>query len=198
MIIGITGMIASGKTTVSRMLEACGARVIDADKLARLCMDKEGESYGPVLDAFGPQILDEEGQIDRKALGDRVFSSPEDRRRLESLTHPCILGKIKEELGKAELKKVTILEASLLVEAGLVSWVDRLWITQASEKTRLSRLMARSQLSEKEALLRMRAQKEGADKEALADRIIDTEMPIRELRRRVEGLYDHLLDRADK
>ncbi len=157
-VIGLTGAIASGKSSVSEILAESGLNIVDADKIARACTKKGGGAYEAVRDHFGESFLLENGELDRKKLGRYVFGCPSELQKLNELTHPAIIREIKTALCRGE--GMAVLDAPLLLEAGLASLCDEVWIVTADPALRLSRLMERDALSKEEAEARMAAQGE--------------------------------------
>jgi dephospho-CoA kinase len=174
-VIGLTGGIASGKSTVARILEECGAAVIDADQLAREVVAPGTPAHGAIVAEFGTAILKPDRTVDRKALGRIVFADPDARRRLEGITHPAIRRRAEEKL--AELRRagtpVVIYMAALLIEANAASRVDEIWVVYADRETQLSRLMARDGIGRDEALQRLAAQMPMDEKKEYGTVVID-------------------------
>jgi len=176
LLVGLTGGIGTGKSTVAAMLAARGAVVIDADRLAREVVEPGEPTLARIVQEFGPEVLGPDGRLDRKALGALVFADPARRRRLEALTHPPIRARLDarlEALARAGFRGVVVVDAPLLVESGLHRAMDRLVVVTADEATQLARLMARDGLDRAEALRRIRSQMPLAAKARLADHVID-------------------------
>ena len=172
-VIGLTGNIATGKSVVRQMLQHLGAYTIDADGLSNQAMQPGAPAYRPVVQKFGAFILDDEKRINRKALGQLVFSNPAALEQLESIVHP-IVRKAVDTLVKRSKQRVVVIEAIKLTEGELGEWVDAVWVVDASPKTQLTRLMTKRKLSEDEANMRMKAQNPQSDKLAVADVVIKT------------------------
>jgi dephospho-CoA kinase len=196
-IIGLTGGIGSGKSTVSRFLAELGAAVVDLDKVGHEILKSGGPAYGEVVSAFGKEILGLDGEIDRSKLGAIVFKDPKELRRLTDITHPAIdrivAGKL--ESFRARGIKVAVLEAAAMMESGKTSQVDEVWVTIAPEEVRLRRIMGRGGLSECEAGARIRAQLSNTERNQRADVIIDTDCTLDELKGRVKLEWDKLQER---
>ena len=158
-VIGLTGYIASGKSTVSDHLRDLGMEVIDADRIARYILEPGQEGYLKVLRAFGLQYLSQDGTIDRKKLGRDVFSSRIRLRMLNDITHPLIVEKIREDLKSAHNDYV-IIDAPLLKQVGLDELCDEVWIISVDRDIQLRRLLARDDLTREEALSRIDSQEE--------------------------------------
>lgn len=193
-VIGLTGGIGSGKSTVARFLAELGAVVIDADKTGHELLRSDTPVRREVIAAFGEQILDANGEIDRHQLGDIVFDNPEARLRLNRIMHPRMRQQVTEQIKHYAEKGagVVVLEAPLLVEAGWASAVDEVWVTTASEATILRRLQERSGLSASESTARLRSQLPVAARLKHADVIIDTDCSLDELKAKVKTLWQGL------
>ncbi|GAI70786.1 unnamed protein product, partial [marine sediment metagenome] len=155
-VIGLTGGIGSGKSTVSQLLAELGAVILNADEVGHKALKPDTEIWRQVVAAFGRQILTPDGNIDRKKLGNIVFSNPESLSRLNQIMHPrmCALVKAQLEGYRRQGTRVVVLEAPLLLEAGWTSLVDEVWVTTAPEATVLKRLEERTGLSQAESLTR--------------------------------------------
>ena len=193
-IIGLTGGIGSGKSTVSRFLGELGAVIIDADKVGHEAFKPDTEVWSEVVAAFGEQILATNREIDRKKLGDVVFGNPKSLARLNRIMHPRLYEIVKTKLEEYRRQgmDVVILEASLLIEAGWTSLVDEVWVTVAPEATVVSRTEERAGLSGEEVLARIRSQLSSEERAKHADLIIDTDCSLDELRARVGELWEGL------
>ncbi len=191
-IIGLTGGIASGKSMVAGILERLGAVVIDADQLAREVVAPGESAYGAIVNMFGEEIVNPDQSINRQALGRIVFANPEARRRLERITHPAIAQKAQERL--AELKAagtpVVVYMAPLLIEAGVTSRVDEVWVVYVDEETQLSRLMARDGIGRTEALQRLAAQLPMAEKCRYGKVVIDNNGTPEETAQQVRDIWE--------
>ena len=186
MIIGLTGGIASGKSTVSNYLAELGAIIIDADKIAHEIMEKGKTAYWQVIEAFGREILAENGEIDRSRLGKIVFNNLEKKKILEEITHPQVIREMREKIEEYRAEnKVIVLDIPLLFEAGLEFMVDEIWVVYVDRETQLQRLMARDGLSYEEANKRIQAQMSLEKKRVLADFVINNKGNIEDLKRQV-------------
>ncbi|MFI5359294.1 MAG: dephospho-CoA kinase [Halanaerobiales bacterium] len=186
MIIGLTGGIASGKSTVSNYLAELGAIIIDADKIAHEIMEKGKTAYWQVIEAFGREILAENGEIDRSRLGKIVFNNLEKKKILEEITHPQVIREMREKIEEYRAEnKVIVLDVPLLFEAGLDSMVDETWVVYVDRETQLQRLIARDGLSYEEANKRIQAQMSLEKKRVLADFVINNKGNIEDLKRQV-------------
>lgn len=190
-VIGLTGGIASGKSTVAGVLERLGAAIIDADQLAREVVAPDEEAYHAIVAEFGAGILNSDRTINRAALGKIVFADPSARGRLERITHPAIARRAERQL--ATLKEggapVIVYMAPLLVEAGVTSRVDEVWVVYADRETQLARLMGRDGISRAEALQRIAAQMPMEEKRAYGKVVIDNRGTPEETERIVRKIW---------
>lgn len=193
--VGLTGGIATGKSTVSRLFVECGAHLIDADVLAREAVEPGRPAYKEIIEAFGRDVLRLDGTVDREGLGRRVFADSAQRQRLEAIIHPYVFTE-EERLCRAltatSPHAVIIFDAALLIETGAHKTKDRVIVVAADEKTQIQRLMARNHLSEEDARQRIHAQMPLAEKVKVADYVIDGTLPIERLRQEVKNIYAEL------
>lgn len=195
-VIVITGGVASGKTTVAQMLADLGGEVISADVLAREVLQKGSPGWREVVALWGPEILTPSGEINRAALGRKVFADERERRRLEKITHPRISVLIKERLsGARQRAPFVVLEIPLYFETGQVLPASEVWVVYADRATQLSRLMERSRLSREEAEARLKAQWPLEKKRALADRVIDNSNGLEATRQQVRQALTLFLEK---
>ncbi len=195
-VIGLTGNIATGKSTVAHILEEEGASVIDTDQVARQVVEPYTPGWQLILNHFGWEMLLPDLTLNRKKLGKIVFSSSEKRTLLGKLLHPYIKEAVQKKLKGLSLKAGTnghtltvVLIIPLLFEAGYEKAVDAIWITVAQKETQLRRLMERDRLTEKEALDRINAQQDPQEKIPRSQVVIDTEEPLQETRNRVTSHF---------
>jgi dephospho-CoA kinase len=196
LLVGLTGSIATGKSTVSRMFAHLGARVIDADLLAREVVMPGQPAYARIVEEFGPQVVQEDGSLDRKALGAVVFADVAKRKRLEEITHPAIglrQQRILSVLDEEAFEDVVIWDVALLFEGGGVAKMDRVVVVYADPETERQRLMERDGLSEADARARIASQMPIAEKAKLADHVIDNSGTREETERQVRTVYGALL-----
>lgn len=193
-VIGLTGGIGSGKSTVAAFLKEFGAEIIDADELAHEALRHGTPVWKDIVAAFGNSVIGVNGDIDRGKLAALVFDSPKAVARLNDITHHRILDQIKHIVQEHKIKgtAVVVIEVALLIEteADWKSIVDEVWVTIAPEHIKLARLKARSNYSEEESLKRMRSQSNDNYRMEHADTVIDTDFPLPELKRRVKKLWD--------
>ena len=182
-IIGITGNIATGKSVIRRMLENAGAFTMDTDFLAHRMLYPGGPAYPSVVDAFGPQILTDDHKISNKKLGEIVFNDPQRLKQLESLIHPPVINAILARI-KATRRPLVAVEAIKLLEAGLGTYCDSIWVSHASFDHQVARLLESRGLTEEEAQARITAQTAQSLKLNQADVIINTETSFKDTWRR--------------
>ena len=195
LLVGLTGGIATGKSTVSRLFVECGAQLIDADVLARDVVAPGRPALQRIAEAFGREMLRPDGTLDRDRLGRAVFGDAGKLARLNAIVHPDVAaeqerrrGEIAEETPRA----VVIYDAALLIETDAHQRMDKLIVVTADEPTQIARLEARNHLSAEEARRRVAAQMPLADKVKLANYVIDGMLPMEKLRAEVRRIYDDL------
>ncbi|MGO8946393.1 MAG: dephospho-CoA kinase [Ktedonobacterales bacterium] len=196
-ILGITGNIASGKTTVGLMLVQMGAQVyIDADRTVHELYLPGQPLVAELASVFGRDVVDEAGGINRQALGQIVFADPEKLRRLESIVHPAVrtalLARLRQ-LSEVGPHAIGVFDAIKLVESGYGQLLHSLWLVTCSPEVQLERLMKLRGLSEEEALLRLKAQPELESKRAAADEIIDNSGDLAQLDSQVSAAWKRFL-----
>ncbi len=190
-VIGLTGGIGSGKSTVSRFLAELGAVIIDADKVGHKALKSDKDIRYAVEAAFGGEIMTAGGEIDRKKLGNIVFGDLNCLSRLNQIMHHRMYSMVKAELEEYRRRgvEVVVLEAPLLIEAGWTSLADEVWVTVAAQSTVLKRLREKLGLSEKESLTRIRCQLPSEERVKRADMVIDTDCSLDELKAKVGELW---------
>lgn len=196
LLVGLTGSIATGKSTVSRMFAHLGARVIDADLLAREVVMPGQPAYLKIVEEFGPGVVQRDGALDRKALGAIVFADPARRTRLEEITHPAIglrQQRILSVLDEEAFEGVVLWDAALLFESGGVAKMDRVVVVYTDPEIERQRLMERDGLSDADARARIASQMPVAEKAKLADHVVDNSGPREETERQVRAVYGALL-----
>ncbi|YCI75712.1 dephospho-CoA kinase [Bacillus sp. R1-10] len=189
-IIGITGGIASGKSTVSLYLQELGFTIVDADLASRAVVEPGEEAYHQVVKAFGEDILLTDGNIDRVKLGSIIFNDQEKRLLLNGIVHPAVRNwmRVKTEAALSSGEETVFMDIPLLFESKLTFMVDKTLLIYVDEQVQLKRLMNRNGLSETEALARINSQMPLADKKALADAVIDNNGDINETKRQVKTI----------
>lgn len=194
--VGLTGGIASGKSTVADLLHEQGALVIDADVLAREAVAPGSTGLAEVIETFGPDVLDQDGALDRPALGRVVFADPEARTRLEAIIHPRVRARARELEAQADPSAVVVHVIPLLVETGQADDFDVLVVVDVDPQVQRDRLMARNGLSAEEADRRIAAQATRAARLSAADVVLHNDGTPDELAAQVAGLWRHLTDAA--
>lgn len=193
--VGLTGGLASGKSTVAAFFRELGALHVDGDRIAR---ELAGTHADEIIARFGAGVVAEDGTIDRKALAAVVFSDPQELAALNAILHPRIRAEIARLIAENTASRspapIAIIDAALLVESGLALDLDALVVLACRPETQIARAIARGGLSEDEARARIAAQAPLAAKLAVADHVIDTETSIDETKRRVRTVWDALLN----
>ncbi|MBV9690167.1 MAG: dephospho-CoA kinase [Ktedonobacteraceae bacterium] len=190
-VIGLTGNIACGKTTVGHMLLELGAeRYIDADAIVHHLYDGGQPVAKQVVKAFGPIILAADGSIDRKALGARVFQDAEAMRCLERIVHPAVAIAVMNELTAVSENGIAIIDAVKLLEGGSAKLCRSKWLVVCSEEQELARLLARSSMTKQEALARLHAQPSISARLPLVDEVIDNSGSLEQTRRQVIRAFE--------
>ncbi len=195
-VIGLTGGIGSGKSTVARFLEELGARTMDLDVTGHEVL-RDPAILKDLVQAFGDGILDIEGQVDRAKLGPLVFNDQDELQKLSEVTHPAIDARVGAFIDEARRDgvRIVVLEAAVLMEAGRVWQVDEIWVTEAPLNVVIDRVMQRSGMSEAEVLERINSQMPNEERTLVADVVIDTDCSLDELKVRVRSAWDTLLAR---
>ena len=192
-IIGITGSIASGKSTVTEFLRQQGYKVIDADQVVHELQEPGGRLYQALLSTFGSSILQEDGRLDRPKLGAMIFGDPELLAKSSQIQNQII----REELAGrrdllAEKEDIFFMDLPLLFELGYETWFDQVWLVDVTEETQLSRLMSRNALSQEEAEKRIAAQLSLQEKRKRADVLIDNNGSLEETRQQIRDALQKL------
>jgi dephospho-CoA kinase len=199
LLVGLTGGIATGKSTVSRLFVECGAQLIDADVLAREVVAPDRPALPQIVNAFGKDMLRPDGTLDRGRLGKAVFGDATQLARLNAIVHPYVAVEQERrcrEIAAQTPHAVVIYDAALLIEANAHARMDRLLIVTADEQTQIARLKARNHLTVEEAKRRIAAQMPLVDKVKLADYVIDGTLPLEKLRAEVQRIYDEFKHQA--
>ncbi len=190
MIIGLTGSIATGKSTVANMLKKRGIPVVDADEVARIVVEKGRPALQKIVEVFGENVLLEDGTLNRPALGNIIFNDPEARNTLNAIMHPAI----REEMESQKAchiqneEPIIIMDIPLLFENHLTDTVDRIVVVTVDEGTQLHRLMKRNDLTEEEAEARIQSQISIREKAQRADDVIDNSSTLEKTEEQVEAL----------
>ena len=190
LVIGLTGGIASGKSTVSTMLKEMDISVVDADIEARLAVMKGEPVYFKIIEMFGREILLEDGEIDRQKLGSVIFHQAEKRQMLNEIVHPEVRKRMWDQTEKAKKngEEVVVLDIPLLFESKLTYMVDKTLLVYVDAETQLQRLIARNKLSVEDAEARIRSQLPLADKIKLADAVIDNNGSITDTKKQLNEI----------
>ena len=193
-LIGLTGGIASGKSTVSKMLSELGAYIVDADKLAREVARPGTPAWKDIVARFGRGIINENGEIDRKLLGKIVFDDSLARADLEQITHPWIKAEVEAAIKRAEEADyaAAVLDVPLLIETGWHKLVQSVWVVFVDEKTQVERLMARDNLNYDSAMARINAQLSLKEKVKYADVVINNSTSIESTQNQVREAWKEL------
>jgi dephospho-CoA kinase len=196
-VIGLTGGIGSGKSTVAQMLKQKGAALLSADVVGHEVYQPGRPAWQEIVDAFGRQVVAGDGNIDRKKLGAIVFSDPEQLRRLNAITHPRMKELMREKLEaeRASGARVAVLEAALLFDAGWDDLTDEVWVTVAPPEVAAGRTAERSGISVDEAMSRIKAQMSNEERIGRSQVVIDTDCPLEQTRRQVSGEWERLAER---
>ena len=193
--IGLTGSIATGKSTVTNMLKELGAFVIDCDKTARDVVAPGTRGIAKIEAAFGKDAVAADGPMDRVYIGDLVFRNPEMKKRLENILFPLIFEALDAELLRLEREGATpvvFLDMPLLYEVKYDSYVDEVWLVYVPFEVQLSRLMKRNGYTKEEALLRIHSQIPVDKKKALAQQVIDNSRTLEDTKEQVRSLWERL------
>jgi dephospho-CoA kinase len=196
LVVGLTGGIVSGKTTVAQIFKGLGAKVIDVDLIAREIVQPSKKAWKRIVENFGEEILKDNQEIDRKKLGSIVFSNQAKLNLLNKITHPIIIEVIKKQLAQirqqskqANKEVICIVDAPLLFEAHLAEMMDKTIVVYLSEKEQIIRLLKRNGISKDEALKRIKAQMPLKEKISLADYVIDNSKSPEDTKKEVLQLW---------
>jgi dephospho-CoA kinase len=191
--VGLTGGLASGKSTVAGLFRTLGAFHVDADRIAHALMAPGGGAYGAVVARFGGGIVAADGTIDRRALASIVFADPSARADLNAIVHPLVRREItrtiEEHAAGLDPAPVALVDAALLVESGIHRELDALIVAACRPETQIARAMARGGMTEAEARARIAAQAPLDVKRDAADYVIDTDTPLSETERQVRAVW---------
>jgi dephospho-CoA kinase len=199
LLVGLTGSIATGKSTVSEMFRRKGAEIIDADHIAREVVEPGTEGLARIVREFGPGMLDEEGKLNRERLGARIFQNPAEREKLNRLLHPLIVNSMRAKTEKIKKEKdpdLLIWDVPLLIEGNLTQWVEAVILVYTPKEIQLERLMKRNALSKEEAEKRILAQMDIEEKKKYADYMIDNRGTLSETERQVDQLWKQLISKS--
>ena len=195
-LVGLTGGVATGKSTVAAMFQRCGAVVIDADRLARAVVEPGKPAWQQIVKTFGRDVLHDDRTIDRQKLGDMVFRNPTKLRQLERIIHPRVAReqqRLTREAAKNNPHAVVIYDVPLLFEAGIDKRVDSTIVITTDRETQIARLKKRNGIGRTEALRRIKSQMPLGQKRRLADYVLDGTIRRKDLFCQVKGLYKQFL-----
>lgn len=193
-IIGITGTIGSGKSTVAGFLRELGAEVIDADEVGHEVYLPGSPGWEAIVEAFGEGILAADGTVDRQKLGEIVFQNKAALSKLNGIMRPLMAKEVQSRLKELRQKKTraAVLEAAILIEASWSPLVDEIWVITAPESVIYKRLAAKRELSHSQVQARIKAQLPVAEQKKYATRVIDTDVPLPELEARIASIWKKL------
>ena len=194
-IVGLTGGVASGKTAVSEVLREEGAYIIDADQIARELVQPHGPAWNELVRAFGKEILQGDGSIDRKKLADRVFVDPNRRKRLNQILHPLIteeMDRRTREIGQKNPGAIVVIDAPLLIEVGYHRRVDKVMVVVSTRTDQIERQKARDGINSEQALRILSSQMPVEEKVKLADFVIRNEGSLAEVREKAKEVFGEL------
>ncbi|PSM42329.1 dephospho-CoA kinase [Streptomyces dioscori] len=194
--VGLTGGIGAGKSEVSRLLVEHGAVLIDADRIAREVVAPGTPGLAAVVDAFGKEVLTADGTLDRPKLGSIVFADPDRLAVLNSIVHPLVGARSRELEEAVSADSVVVHDVPLLTENGLAKLYDLVIVVDAGTETQLDRLVRLRGMTEEDARARMAAQATREERREIADVVIDNDVPLEDLRRRVRDVWADLERRA--
>ncbi|MFC8674517.1 dephospho-CoA kinase [Streptomyces sp. BK205] len=194
--VGLTGGIGAGKSEVSRLLVEHGAVLIDADRIAREVVAPGTPGLAAVVEAFGEEVLAEDGGLDRPKLGSIVFADPDRLAVLNSIVHPLVGTRSRELESAAAEDAVVVHDVPLLAENSLAPLYDLVVVVDASPRTQLDRLVRLRGMTEQDARARMAAQATREKRLEIADIVIDNDVPLDDLRQRVQDVWGDLVRRA--
>ncbi len=194
-LVGLTGGVACGKSSVARLFQDCGAILIDADILARTVVEPGKPALKAIVTAFGKKILSPDGTLNREALGKIVFASPAKLKKLSAIVHPRVAreqARMARDIAAQEPQAVVIYDAPVLIEAGAHKRMDKIVVVSADEQTQIKRLRNRNHLSKAAALRRIKSQLSLTKKIALADYVIDGTLSYEQTKHEMERIYEEL------
>jgi len=194
-VVGLTGGIASGKSAVARMFAELGARLVDADLLARQVVEPDKPAWAQIVDHFGPAVLNPDRTLNREKLAEIIFHDPGERQVLNNITHPRIGAEMLDQIQRFQREgaEVVLIDAALLLESPATSWIRPVVVVTAEEEVRAARIMKRDGLSRDQALARIRSQMSEDERRAQADFVIDNSGSLEHLQHQVEEVWIELL-----
>lgn len=198
MIIGLTGNIGSGKSTVAAHLQKLGAEVVDTDKIARLLVEPGKPALKEIAANFGPGVLNNDGTLNRGAVADLVFQDPAARQKLNQIMHPRIINEVKDIISRYRGNRgskapALVIEAPLLFETGMDELVDEVWVVTAEAGVQLERVVKRGGVDEEEARRRLASQMPQEEKVQRAHRVIDNSGTLDETIQQVDEFWETVI-----
>lgn len=192
LVIGLTGGIGTGKSEVSRLLESLGATLINADQIGHEAYIPHSETWNLVVDAFGEEILQDNGEIDRRKLGAIVFSDPEEMAKLNGIMHPRMARMVSDRIDhfREDGVEVVVVEAAVLFEAGWETLVDEVWSTDSPVEAVVERLQAARGIAPEEAQKRIASQMDREERLDRSDVVVNNSGNVEDLERTVRGLWE--------
>lgn len=198
LLVGLTGGLGAGKSTVARILADRGAILVDADELARRALEPGSRAYRQVCDLFGDEVVTASGELDRAAIAATVFSDPERRRALESIVHPEVFRMLAETVeARRGTDDIIVFDAPLIVETGFHDACDVVVVVTALEEERVARATRDRGMTADQARARIGAQIGDAEREAVADVVIRNDSDVDQLEARVDDLWERLRGGGD-
>lgn len=197
-VIGITGGISTGKSTATKILKSKGFKVIDADIIARQVLNIGEEAYCEVIKIFSKDILNKDETIDRKLLAEKIFKDKISREQLNSITHPIIMERIKEEIDSNNKEDILFLDIPLLIEiyeslSKYDIFIDEIWLIYCDKDTQIKRLMKRDGINLESARFKVNAQMDIEEKKRFADKIIYNTKDKKELEKDIDALLEQII-----
>lgn len=197
-VIGLTGNLGAGKTTVAKMFQKLGARILNADQMAHELISPRGACFKEVVRSFGEEILTN-GKIDRQKLARIVFNDSKKIARLNKIIHPKVIQQISEEISRErKLKRhaaLIIVEAALLIESGLHKFVDEIIVVKTNHRLQLARILKQRGISKQEALKRLKMQMAFKEKMKYANVVIDNRGRLSQTQKQVEDIWQRIIQR---
>jgi dephospho-CoA kinase len=201
LVVGLTGGMCTGKSTVASMFAELGCLIIDADQVARNLVEPDAPAWKRIVRVFGKEFLNKDRTLDRKKLGAIIFADAGKRKLLNSILHPLILREeerlLKEATNKGDYK-IALVSAALMIEAGSFKRFQKLIVVACSKETQINRIMKREKVTRKEALQRWSAQLSSQEKKKYANYVINTSGPFPQTRKQVVKVYEKLRRLAEK
>jgi len=195
LLVGLTGGMGSGKTTVAKYFKALGAYVLDADEICRSLVEPEKPAWREIIDLLGNGILRDDQTLDRRKIADIVFNDPEKKKALETILHPRVMAEeqaVYKDILQDDPGALVIIDAALLIESENYRKVDKVIVIACDEETQLHRIMAKNMFSRKDAQNRLRLQMPLEEKIKFADYVLHNDSGLSELKKKVESLFHQL------